>query len=105
MRDISETGAELRFRVRPSIPDFFELCIPSRGKIVRSGIAWTGDCEAGISFEQIITPSSSDGELLIRMAALEVANCDQANFAPRRLVLPGLKPKSREEAPCSGSKG
>jgi hypothetical protein len=74
VRDISETGAKLRFRCAPSITEFFELHIPSKGQIVQSKLVWIDGCEVGISFERVAafaTPPSSDGELLTRMARLE----------------------------------
>ena len=74
VRDISETGAKLRFRCAPSIADLFELHIPAKQQIVQSKLVCIDDCEVGISFESnpaFATPSSSDGELLIRMARLE----------------------------------
>ncbi len=74
VRDISETGAKLRFRCAPSITDFFELHIPSKEQIVQSKLVWIDGCEVGISFDSIpafATPPSSDGELLTRMARLE----------------------------------
>jgi hypothetical protein len=75
VRDISETGAKLRFRCRPSITDSLELYIPARGQIVQSKLVWIDNCEVGVSFDSIVAvgtaPSSSDGELSVRMARLE----------------------------------
>jgi hypothetical protein len=74
VRDISERGAKLRFKRATSIPDGFELHIPSKGQIVPSRLAWVDNCEAGISFETSVavdSSSSSDGELSIRVARLE----------------------------------
>jgi hypothetical protein len=74
VRDISETGAKLRFRCTPSITDCFELHIPTKGQIVQSKLVWIDNCEAGVSFDSIVasgTPSTSDGELAVRMARLE----------------------------------
>jgi hypothetical protein len=74
VRDISERGAKLRFKRAISIPESFQLHIPSKGQIVQSRLAWVDNCEAGISFETSVamdSPSSSDGELSIRVARLE----------------------------------
>ena len=75
VRDISETGAKLTFRGRPSITDSLELHIPAKGQIAQSKLVWIDDCEVGISFDSIVAvgtaPSSSDGELSVRMARLE----------------------------------
>jgi hypothetical protein len=74
VRDISETGAKLRFRAAPPIPDAFELHVPTKGQIIQAKRAWMEACEVGISFERNIAfapSSSSDSELLARMAKLE----------------------------------
>jgi PilZ domain len=75
VRDISETGAKLRFRCRPSVTDFLELHIPTKRKIAQSKVVWIDDCEVGVSFEYIVavdtSPPSSDGELSVRIARLE----------------------------------
>jgi hypothetical protein len=74
VRDISESGAKLRFRAAPSLPELFELHIPAKGHVVQSKKKWMGDCEVGISFEYppvSAAPPSGDGELLARMAKLE----------------------------------
>jgi hypothetical protein len=75
VRDLSETGAKLRFRCRPSVTDFLELHIPTKRTIAQSKVVWVDDCEVGVSFEYIVavdtSPSSSDGELSVRIARLE----------------------------------
>jgi PilZ domain len=74
VRDLSETGAKLRFRCTLSITDFLELHIPTKGQILQSKVAWIDGCEVGVSFDPVVafgTPSSSDGELPVRMARLE----------------------------------
>ena len=74
VRDISETGAKLRFRCTPSITDLFELHIPAKQQIVQSKLVWMDDCEVGISFDSLVafdSPSSSPGGLSLRMARLE----------------------------------
>ena len=75
VRDISETGAKLRFKCRPPITDSIELYIPAKGQVAQSKLVWIDDCEVGVSFDSIVTvgspPSSTDGELSVRMARLE----------------------------------
>jgi len=74
VRDISETGAKLRFRCTTPMPEFFELHIPSTGQLAKSKLRWNSGREVGISFESLGafgSPSSSDGELSARMARLE----------------------------------
>ena len=74
VRDISETGAKLRFRCTPSITDLFELHIPAKQQIVQSKLVWMDDCEVGISFDSnlaLVTPASGNGDLWTRVARLE----------------------------------
>jgi PilZ domain len=73
VRNLSETGAKLRFRCRPPVTDFLELHIPTKRKIAQSKVMWIDDCEVGVSFEDIVNtfPSASDSELSDRIARLE----------------------------------
>jgi hypothetical protein len=75
VRDLSESGAKLRFRCRPPVTDFLELHIPTKRKIAQSKVVWVDECEAGVTFEYIValdtSPSSSDSELSDRIARLE----------------------------------
>jgi PilZ domain len=74
VRDISETGAKLRFRCTTPMPELFELHIPSKGQFAKSKLVWNKNCEVGISFESLGafgSPPLSDGEMSARMARLE----------------------------------
>jgi hypothetical protein len=73
VRDVSQTGAKLRFRCPPQITEVFELHVPAKGQIVQSKLVWSDDCEVGISFDSIVAfdSSSSDDGLSVRMARLE----------------------------------
>jgi hypothetical protein len=74
VRDLSESGAKLRFRCSPQITEFFELHIPAKGQILQSRLVWIDDCELGTSFESLVasdSTSSSNSELSQRMARLE----------------------------------
>ena len=75
VRDMSETGAKLRFRCRPSVTDFLELHIPTKRKIAQSKVVWVDNCEVGVSFEYIVavdtSPPSNDGDLSVRIARLQ----------------------------------
>jgi PilZ domain len=74
VRDVSQTGAKLRFRCPPQITELFELHVPAKGQIVQSKVIWIDDCEVGISFDPLLafdTPSSSADGLSLRMARLE----------------------------------
>jgi hypothetical protein len=74
VRDISETGAKLRFRTKPSIAGCLQLHIPAKGQVVQSQLVWINNCEVGVSFDSIVAfgpQPSSDGELSARTARLE----------------------------------
>jgi|SRR6476661_8460023 PilZ domain-containing protein len=74
VRDVSPTGAKLRFRCPPQITELFELHVPAKGQIVQSKVIWIDDCEVGISFDSLASfdaPSGSTDELSVRMARLE----------------------------------
>ena len=74
VRDVSQTGAKLRFRCPPQITELFELHVPAKGQIVQSKVIWVDDCEVGISFDSLAAfdaPSASADGLSLRMARLE----------------------------------
>jgi hypothetical protein len=76
VRDISETGAKLRFKCPAAMAEFFELHVPSKGQIAKAKLIWSNNCEVGIS---LVCPGAlgysssgpSDGELPIRVSRLE----------------------------------
>ena len=76
VRDISETGAKLRFKSAPPMMDSFELHIPSKEQIARAKLIWGNGCEVGIS---LVCPgalgyssfASGEGELPVRVGRLE----------------------------------
>ena len=53
VRDVSETGAKLRFKCATPLAEFFELHIPSKGQFAKSKLVWNKNCEVGISFESL----------------------------------------------------
>ena len=74
VRDISETGAKLRFKSKPSIGGSFELHMPTKGQVLPSKLVWHDNCEVGVSFDSVAalgTPPSSEKELQLRMSLLE----------------------------------
>jgi PilZ domain len=74
IRDISETGAKLRFRSTPVIADSFELHIPAKGQILQSRLVWMDNCEAGVSFVAVAAsaiPPSNDEAQSVRISQLE----------------------------------
>jgi hypothetical protein len=76
VRDISETGAKLRFKSAPPMMELFELHIPSKEQIAKTKLIWSNGYEAGIS---LVCPgalgyssfASSEGELPVRVGRLE----------------------------------
>lgn len=50
IRDMSDTGAKLRFEKRTIVPDKFTLIIPVDGKKVDCQVRWRNDIELGVEF-------------------------------------------------------
>ena len=79
VRDVSKTGAKLRFKFRPSFAGNVELHIPEKQKIIQASIAWVDNCEVGVSFRVPVTiadpvpadANSANAELSDRVARLE----------------------------------
>ena len=79
VRDISETGAKLRFKSPKSFSGKVELHIPEKQKTIQATVAWVDNCEVGISFSAPIAladpaptvAAPTDAVLLGRMAQLE----------------------------------
>ena len=74
VRDISETGARLKFTSPQSIVENLDLHIPVKGQTFRAKVRWSNVDEIGVSFETnaaVDTSPQSDGELSGRVARLE----------------------------------
>ena len=76
VRDVSETGAKLRFKFPISFVGHVELHIPEKQKIIQASVVWVDNCEVGVSFSvpgSIADPASTaaDAELSDRVARLE----------------------------------
>jgi hypothetical protein len=79
VRDLSETGAKLRFKSPTSFTGKVELHIPEKQKTIQASVVWIDNCEVGISFSAPVTiadpvkadAASTDAELVDRMARLE----------------------------------
>jgi hypothetical protein len=75
VRDVSETGAKLRFKFPISFVGQVELHIPEKQKIIQASVAWVDNCEVGVSFNvpaTIADPApTADAELSERLARLE----------------------------------
>jgi hypothetical protein len=79
VRDVSETGAKLRFKYPTSIGGNVELHIPEKQKIIQASVVWIDNCEVGVSFKATVIiedpvsngAASTDAELSDRVARLE----------------------------------
>lgn len=74
VRDISKTGARLKFTSPQSITENLDLHIPMKGQTFRGRVAWSNGDEIGVSFETnaaVDALPQSDGELSGRVARLE----------------------------------
>ena len=75
VRDISDTGARLKFSTPPAFTENLELHIPVKGSRFRSKVQWRSGDEIGVVFEIAAVPSpnisSKDADLANRVAQLE----------------------------------
>ena len=82
VRDVSETGAKLRFKFPISFIGHVELHIPEKQKIIQASVVWVDNFEMGVSFRVAVTiadpapttadaADAADAELLDRVAQLE----------------------------------
>jgi hypothetical protein len=84
VRDISETGARLKFNSTPPIiSEYLDLNIPIKGRTYRGKVVWSNGAEIGVAFETNVGISasyssdtekashSSGDELTDRVARLE----------------------------------
>lgn len=75
IRDISEVGARIQVPRSVTLPEYFELSIPQKGRHERAKIIWIKDGEIGVVFsEEVISSpaaSHSRSELEHRIHMLE----------------------------------
>lgn len=76
IRDVSETGARLKFSETIAVPEAIELYIPNREEIHRARVEWRTGNEMGVSFgEEVrapsIAPEAAQGDLSTRVQTLE----------------------------------
>src|ERR1022692_3782581 len=74
VRELSDTGARIKFSAPPPAVDFLELHIPIKGKKVSAKVIWRAADEIGIAFVEASKGDNSepsDGELSDRVARLE----------------------------------
>jgi len=68
VRDISETGARIQVPKSVTLPEFFELFIPQKGRHERAKIIWIKDGEIGVTFAGGQSAGHSDGNLQADLA-------------------------------------
>lgn len=74
VRDVSDTGARLKFGGPVTTPDTLELHIPTKNQVLRARVQWREADEIGVSFvsETGVTGApAGDGELAARVQRLE----------------------------------
>jgi hypothetical protein len=77
VREISDTGARLKFSTAVATPDVVELHIPSKDETYRAKVAWRQGDEVGVDFGQDESPALAPAggapasDLLGRIQSLE----------------------------------
>jgi hypothetical protein len=74
IRDISETGARLKFSAAVTVPEALELYVPNKDQIYRVRVEWRHGEEVGVTFVQANTEASAGGaadDLAERVKKLE----------------------------------
>jgi hypothetical protein len=77
IRDVSETGARLKFSETIAVPEAIELYIPNREEVHRARVEWRTGNEMGVSFgDEMRSPSiapeaAAQGDLATRVQTLE----------------------------------
>lgn len=87
VRDVSETGARLKFAGPITVPDMLELHIPTKNQVLRGKVRWREPEEIGIAFlteNAVGGGSPSEADLAYRVERLE-AEIAQLKQIVRRL--------------------
>ena len=77
IRDISDTGAKLKFSESIAVPDVMEVYIPHKDEFRRARIQWRSGDEMGVAFGEEVdapagaAPAASSGDLPVRVQKLE----------------------------------
>lgn len=69
VRDISESGARLKFKGSPIHTDTLTLCIPTRGQRLHAKVKWAEHDEIDVAFVGVL--GSAESALADRVARLE----------------------------------
>ena len=70
IRDITETGARLKFGEPITVPETFELNIPNKQETLRAHLVWHHGTEIGIAFDidRQAGPAGIDAALVSKLA-------------------------------------
>ncbi|MDI1342947.1 MAG: PilZ domain-containing protein [Pseudolabrys sp.] len=74
VRDISDTGARLKFVGLPASSETLTLTIPAKGQTFKAKVIWQQSNEIGIAFLEVpaaAVEKSSDADLSVRVEKLE----------------------------------
>jgi hypothetical protein len=76
IRDLSDTGAKLKFSEAITVPEAMELYIPNKEEVRRARVEWRSGHDVGISFVEAvrdpsIVPDLPQAELAARVHKLE----------------------------------
>ena len=71
VRDFSDAGARLEFASVVTLPDGFELYIPTRDQTLDAHVRWRNDTEIGVTFAAAERESGAAGDLEQRVKTLE----------------------------------
>jgi len=88
VRDVSETGARLKFGGPTTVPDTIELHIPTKNQVLRAKVKWRESDEIGIAFATesgVAGGPQSEADLTHRVERLE-AEITQLKQIIRRLT-------------------
>jgi hypothetical protein len=74
VRDLSVTGARLRFKNPPTLPDALELHIPQKRQTFRVAVKWREGDDVGVTFIEslVIAAPSAYADLPERVAQMEM---------------------------------
>ncbi len=91
IRDISDTGAKLKFSESVGVPETMELYIPNKEEIRRARVQWRAGGEMGVVFVDEmqappIAPEAATGDVAVRELAARVQRLESEIVGLRRIV-------------------
>jgi hypothetical protein len=90
IRDISDTGAKLKFSESIAVPEVMELYIPNKEEIRRARVQWRAGGEIGVGFDDVqappTVPDMTAGDAPSRDLAARVLRLESEVQSLRRIV-------------------